>query len=364
MKKKILMIVYNHINSDGRVIRAAETLSKGFEVDVLCIRFSQKYKSNSFNIIEVNSRFKGFTSILKFWLEVLFFIIKNRDKYEIIYLHDYYLPILIYIKYLLPKRMKFVYDAHELIVDQLKSKRDKIFAYLEKLSIHKFDALIAANDERAKIMQKYYALIDTPVSIKNISKIDFKFTKTKLFNNKINLIYQGYVDYSRGIKYFLDMMLFLDNRFSLTIIGNGPDLCNVKKFIENHSLESKINCVGKVSLNELYILLQDGDVGIVTYSHDGLNNIYCSPNKIYEYAQSGLIILSTNQPSIKSILENYPIGITLDENVFKDPKKLAKSIESMLIKIDCYKKNLVKFNENFNYQNESIKLEKLIYGLV
>lgn len=364
MKKKILMIVYNHINSDGRVIRAAEALSKNFEIDVFCIKFLQEYRNDSFNTIKVNSRFKGFISILKFWLQVLFFIIKNRHKYEIIYLHDYYLPILVYLKYFLPKKIKFIYDAHELIIDELNTKRDKIFAYLEKISIYKFDAIIAANDERAILMHKYYNLLNKPISIKNISKVDFNSTEIRLYTNKINLVYQGYIDYNRGIKFFLDAMLFLDDRFFLTIIGDGPDLNNIKNFIKENSLENNIECVGKVSLNELYSLLKNGDIGIITYSYEGLNNIYCSPNKIYEYAQSGLVVLSTSQPSIKNILKEYPIGITVDEDILRNSSELANSIEDIVRGLCLYKNNLENFNKFFNYENESKKLIKLVSGLI
>jgi glycosyltransferase involved in cell wall biosynthesis len=50
-------------------------------------------------------------------------------------------------------------------------------------------------------------------------------------------------------------------------------------------------------------------LGIVGYNHDSLNNLYCAPNKIYEYGSFGIPILANDVPGLTATVERYSAGV-------------------------------------------------------
>src|SRR5690606_15848710 len=92
---------------------------------------------------------------------------------DLLYLHDYYMPIVGKFYYWLTRK-KWIYDAHELIFNKKKSKislRTKFFVCLEKISINSAALVISANYERSRLMKTYFSLKDLPVPVLNISDI-------------------------------------------------------------------------------------------------------------------------------------------------------------------------------------------------
>ena len=53
-------------------------------------------------------------------------------------------------------------------------------------------------------------------------------------------------------------------------------------------------------------------IGIVTYNTNSLNNIYCAPNKIWEYGGFGIPMLANDIPGLKDTVEKYGAGLCLD----------------------------------------------------
>lgn len=157
--KRILMVVFNTIQNDARVIRAATALHReGYEISIISCNSDPKYLNDSFNSIVFSSKSHGPILLLKFWVYVFLYFLREGDKYSCVYMHDYYMP---YIGKLLKQTFHkyFIYDAHELLI-QRKTKgytnREKFFLWLEKKSIQKADLVIAANDERLKIINYIY----------------------------------------------------------------------------------------------------------------------------------------------------------------------------------------------------------------
>ena len=67
-----------------------------------------------------------------------------------------------------------VYDSHELIIPEegiKMGRRDAFFYRLEKLTLPRAALIIAANSERAALMQRHYGLADTPLAVHNIAPV-------------------------------------------------------------------------------------------------------------------------------------------------------------------------------------------------
>jgi len=368
MKKRVVMIVYNEIDYDGRVQRSAVALSHNYDLTVVSIDSCRNYYNENFTTKAIRlpciKNFKWIRHFL-FWLKATPIIIHLKP--HICYSHDFFVafPGLIW-SYL--TRSKYVYDAHELIIPEKgkkQSKKETFFYLLEKISVNFSNLVIAANKERSNLMKEHYALKKAPLIIRNIPHApeqcnenifhEYTFLKNK-DQDEIWLVYQGDINLERGIKPFMMAMQHTDRRFKLLFIGGGPDLNYIKRFVIDKQLNEKILILGKIPRDHLHLILTSCDIGIVTYPFQGLNNIYCASNKIFEYAQAGLSVLATCQPPLRSIIEKYKLGILLGCN---NQSILTESIIDALLKLSkqkCFQKEIHTFLFDNQWKTEAKKL--------
>jgi glycosyltransferase involved in cell wall biosynthesis len=92
------------------------------------------------------------------------------------------------------------------------------------------------------------------------------------------------------------------------------------------------------------------DVGVILYAPINLNNIYCAPNKIFEYASYGLSQLLPFYPGIENLNRQYNLGSTCDP---EDPA----SIKDALVKLLERDKEISKISSQ-NFLTEFPSLEQ------
>jgi hypothetical protein len=378
VRKQILMPVYNEIEYDGRVQRAAEALSEVFKIIVFSIDSGNSYYNNAKFSIKVVSlqKFKYYKGLkhLYFWLKLWFTAIGVQP--HIVYAHDYFMALPGWIAARL-SGAKFIYDAHELIIPDKYTQqnwRNKFWCLIEKWVIKKADFVIAANLERAEIMQSYYCLNKTPLAIRNIPPIPRKFLRKKetlkhypiLRRNHsdiIRLVYQGDMSLARRIDMFISAMKYLDEQFELLLIGDGPDIQILKQKAKSEGIKDKVIFIDKVSRDYLYNILKTCDIGIIAYPEKGMNNIYCAPNKLYEYTQAGLPIIATYSLSLETIINIYKIGVMvgsnqqINKNLVKD---IVAKINYLVKNYRQFKINIPKFLCENNWEEEKRKLLNVV----
>jgi glycosyltransferase involved in cell wall biosynthesis len=68
------------------------------------------------------------------------------------------------------------------------------------------------------------------------------------------------------------------------------------------------------------------DIGILLYRNDCRNNYYCAPNKLYEYLQAGLPVITSAFPGLLPVVEALDIGRCVDP---ESPAEIAKAIRAL-----------------------------------
>jgi hypothetical protein len=103
------------------------------------------------------------------------------------------------------------------------------------------------------------------------------------------------------------------------------------------------------------------EVGLIPYPMLGPNNNYCAPNKLYEYAQSNLPMLSTPQQTFIDVFERFSIGkvVAMDEYMAKNTKAIADKITG-LIEHPPSPELFDEFNSIYSFANESQRLEEYL----
>src|SRR5690606_13896304 len=113
----------------------------------------------------------------------------------------------------------------------------------------------------------------------------------------------------------------------LLVVGTGPDAARFEEEVRARGLGEQVRILGRVSRAALPSILEQCDVGILSYSYESLNDRLCAPNKIFEYAQAGLPVLATDQVPIRRLVERYGIGCLVAEQ--DGPEEIAATIRAM-----------------------------------
>ncbi len=124
------------------------------------------------------------------------------------------------------------------------------------------------------------------------------------------MVFQGFLSADRGAVESVVALAQLPEQFELVLVGSGPsaDLAAIHEAAEKNDVGGRTLFLGRVPRDHLHDILATCDIGIVYYHTRTLNHLYCASNKVYEYAQAGLPMVSTCQPPLRSIHEKYSIG--------------------------------------------------------
>lgn len=363
--KRVLMFVYNDLNTDARVQRAAEALSEIVDLEVLSVGneySSKKYRTANIKSLansNVAKYFDIFRKIVK-WMK--------GKKYDVLYAHDFSsaLPAL-YIK-AFKKCDKIIYDAHELYIPERGttfSLRDRFFYWFERKLIKKADLIICAQEKRGEVMVNHYRLQSKPITIKNISKLPQAVGKFDMelqrncddfFKKKgITIVYAGGLVPDRKLDELISNVSELGEGYKLLFVGGGSDQERLKSIAQKYPF---LTCcfLGSVPYIQLSKILERCDVGYLFYPVDILNNIYCASNKIYEYASINLPMVANPNPTVQEVFIKWEIGICGD--------RIKDSIRAVVAEIDKYKSNCTVFDRENSWESEATLLRQVIQGFL
>jgi glycosyltransferase involved in cell wall biosynthesis len=116
--------------------------------------------------------------------------------------------------------------------------------------------------------------------------------------------------------------------------------------------ETKIVLAPAVTEDELISEAAKADIGIIPYEATSINNLYCCPNKLSQYLQAGLPILSNDLPFISNILDESAAGIKFDINEYETFALAVNKVLNSQQLIETLSLNATKYAENiFHWDN-------------
>lgn len=357
MRKKVIATVSNNIATDQRLIKVANSLEKNgfiFEIIGTNHRGSPDLSHISFKAERVPILFKrNFLFYAELQLRLFFKLLTKNKKDTILLANDLdtLLPV-----YLISKiyRIPLVFDSHEIFSElpSLKkgSYQKKVWKLLEKFLLPKMKNFYTVSRSYADWFYSSYGVL--PKVIKNVpleSKTIKKEITHKERERKV-VIYQGAVNYSRGIDKMILAMKYLEN-IDLWIVGDGPYLEKYKALSLKEKLEDKITFYGRLKPHELRKLTPKACLGLSLEEDNGLSYRYALPNKVFDYIHAEIPILgSRDLPEVAEIIKNYEIGELVDNHA---PSHVAKKIKSMLAQdFTRYKSGLQKAALDLRWENQ------------
>lgn len=351
-KPKMLMFVYNDLTTDARVQRSLDTLKQTFDITILST--GKPYEYIGIKNVVLSSSKTGMRKYFDIVRQVITYVNKHQSEY--LYLHDYYscIPGL-----RLYKRHKTIYDAHELIIGTNQypvPRREKFFGFFERLIVDRVQLIICADEKRAEMMQDYYKLKHVPYVVPNYSELpideDYSFSPDLIeyFTDKRKtLVYAGALTGGRNIEKIILSAAQLTGEYKVLIVGDGGEKSKLEK-IASECNRLKYKFTGSVPYKHLGSILKRCDVGYLSYPMTNLNNIYCAPNKIFEYASVELPMICNDNTNLISIVGASRIGVCVSD---KGIDGCSRSIEEALALLhqdyDIYKKNIQTFRTEHSW---------------
>jgi glycosyltransferase involved in cell wall biosynthesis len=378
----VLMAVFNALDFDGRVQRSAEALAQIADVKVLALEGGHGFAPTGYELIAMPVRPGEFGTNRALHLRFLRYLLRvaRRLRPDVVYGHDFFMAFPAWLAARLTGA-RLIYDAHELIIPgSLGFARvplsERIWYTLERAVVGRADLVIAANAPRAAKMAEHYRLARTPTPVRNltpapVSQLDDAAVLARYpalrrrSQSECLCVYQGDVSLDRGLGTLLDAFGLLPADYRLLVIGGGPDLEKVRERSGQGGAAANIDVVGRVPRGDLFDMLRLCDAGVVTYSFSGYNNLYCAPNKVFEYAHGGIPIVATGQPTLVELVAESGIGCIAGEALQPPtPQQMADAIVRACTDRERHRGAFGPFLAANKWQFEAERLQRAVAGLL
>ncbi len=272
------------------------------------------------------------------------YVQKNNIKVSLIIANDVFvLPIAVrmkkYIKAANP-RVKLLGDMHEVHFDYLGNEADtnqKVRTWLCDTFLPKCDLISSVSDWGVQLYSERYHNIPV-VSIRNVAEYQ------EIFPNKvgeyIRLIHVGNAQKARRIEEMIKLMDYLEPRFLLDmylVSSNEAASLYIKELdtlIIQKGLQNRIRILEPVVSEQLIKTINQYDIGIFYIEPIIGNHKYILPNKLFEFIQGRVGVVTTPVFSMKEIIETYEVGkVPIDYSL----ENFSKAVAEVAGHIDYYK---------------------------
>lgn len=176
---------------------------------------------------------------------------------------------------------------------------------------------------------------------------DQKLMPSTSTDEVIRLIHHGAAIRSRHLEVMIEMMSYLDSRFTLDFMLVETDPKYMAQLRAQSKGNDRIKFIQPVATHEICQRLNSYDVGIYLLPPVNFNHEHALPNKFFEFIQARLALAIGPSPEMARLLEKYGCGVVADSF---EPKSLARVVENMTHEdIVIYKKAANRAATELNY---------------
>jgi glycosyltransferase involved in cell wall biosynthesis len=227
-------------------------------------------------------------------------------------------------------RCRVLYDAHELWpeADLLAQgwERETMAAYERRL-IRQADVVVTVTPQIAVHLEQRYQIsnvICTPNAAPNEESQGHD--EPRLASLPVRCLFQGQVTWRRGLEELLSAWQGVNPNQAVLYLRcpENEYLSYLRAKFDQIIRDGKVVLIQPVGEDELVAAARASDVGVIPYVGPNLNHVYCCPNKLSQYMQAGLAILSNRLAFVTDVIARYRCGLTYDAN---DPASLVKAVQ-------------------------------------
>ncbi|MGE7773623.1 glycosyltransferase [Chitinophaga sp. NPDC101104] len=255
---------------------------------------------------------------------------------------------------------RLIYDAHELETERsgVHGYRQKLAKILERSLIRRCDKIIVVCDKIAEWYLQAYPFLKGKITVirnvpdtitaESIPDANLK-REFAVPENHLLFVYQGGFFRGRGIETMLSVFEKNTDKH-LVFIGYGP----YQNMISEYERRCKnIHVKAAVPPAQLIAYTRTADCGISLIENVSLSYYYSLPNKVFEYAMSGVPLIVSDFPEMSNFVNTYKIGWAVNPDIESLGKLLSDLDRSAL---EAVKPNFARVYREINWQIEEKKL--------
>jgi glycosyltransferase involved in cell wall biosynthesis len=242
----------------------------------------------------------------------------------------------------LRRGVPLVYDSHELYLESgtaamLPRLARRILRYYEKRLISRVAALITVNDEiAAALVRRYRPRIAAVVH--NCPVLATPWPSGSLIRDATGIpaaapivLYHGGLIAGRGIEPLMDALLSRGlEDIHLVLMGYGEKRDELRALALSEPWRQRLHVLDPVPPTSLLPWVASADIGAMVNPGGTLNDVYSSPNKLFECLAAGTPVVASDFPTLRRIVMDNPggpLGTVCDPG---NVEAIATSIRSIL----------------------------------
>jgi len=197
-------------------------------------------------------------------------------------------------------------------------KAESIAKYIERWVFRNSSAIITISSEFQRILKQripqHEKVTFVPNAVDpNVFNPDLypNDIRTKIGREKIIIGFVGSFAYWHKVDLLIDIIPDIVTTVSnshFLLVGDGTQLKDCKKKIEEQRLALHVTFVGKISPNKVPVYLKAMDIGVIPDS-----NTYGSPMKLFEYMAMEVVPVAPMLPPILDVIRDGETGILFDQ---------------------------------------------------
>ncbi|MFJ3449192.1 glycosyltransferase [Pseudomonas sichuanensis] len=164
-----------------------------------------------------------------------------------------------------------------------------------------------------------------PLVIHN-APVHQRLAPTPVEEGRIRLIHHGAAIRSRHLAVMIEMMGYLDQRFSLDFMLMDSDPAYLLELREAAKGDSRIRFIPPVPMPEICQHLNGYDMGVFLLPPVNFNYEHALPNKFFEFVQACLGVAIGPSPEMANLLRAYECGVVADSFA---ARSLAASLQQL-----------------------------------
>lgn len=241
------------------------------------------------------------------------------------------------------RKPKLIYDVHEYtpavsprysgikrLYDRLSKK---VIVHFEKEALKYVDYAITVSEAIRNYILTQNRFIPTEV-IYNCSVFPIlqEPERAREHRDKVIICHEGSLSFSRGLKRMIEVIKVLKegygDRVGLLIIGDvyGEERRYLDQKLDEYDLQNTIRCTGWLPYEKVSQAISQADIGIIFFEPTE-NNMFGTPNKLFNYMRCGLPIVSVDLPETSRIISETQCGLVVTEPSIES---LAEALSALI----------------------------------
>ena len=251
----------------------------------------------------------------------------------------------------LAKGRPVLMDAHEYSPREFDDKLlwrmlfGRYYHYLCRRYLPQVAAMVTVCQGIAEAYAQHY---NVSPSVVHNAPLDQRLLPSATQSEKVRLVHHGAAIRSRHLETMIDVMKYLDCRFTLDFMLVENDISYMNDLRLRAKGDDRIRFIPAVPMTDICNTINAYDVGIYLLPPVNFNHEYALPNKFFEYIQARLAVAIGPSPEMSRFVEQYSFGVVADSF---EPIALAAALSSISLEdLQRYKQAADTAAKSINYE--------------